>query len=89
MESETNAIAPQDAKILLDSLCRAYGFCLTPLWSARLTNYPPQSVQKYTDTIFLAEGLDPRTADSDLYKSILSEVREAFSRSSTLPGHDA
>jgi hypothetical protein len=89
MESEKSTIAPHEAKTLLDRLCTMYGFCLTPLWSARLTNNPPQSVQKYTDTIFLAEGLDPRTADLDLYKSVFSEVRAAFDRSSTILGHDA
>jgi hypothetical protein len=82
MESETSTISPQDAKILLDKLCTAYGFCLTPRWKARLINCPPQSVQKYVDTVFLAEGLDPRIADSDLYKSVLNEVRVAFAPSS-------
>jgi hypothetical protein len=82
MESETSTISPQDAKILLEKLCTAYGFCLTPLWKARLINCPPQSVQKYADTVFLAEELEPSSVDRDLYKSVLNEVRMAFTPSS-------
>jgi hypothetical protein len=76
------SISPYNAKILLNKLCTTYGFCLTPLWTARLTDYPPRSVKKYTDTVFMAEGLDPRTADSGLYKSVLIEVRTAFAHGS-------
>ena len=67
--------------MLLDLLCTKYGFCLSPLWKARLTRNPPRSVQKFTDTIFRAEGLDPETADSALYKSVRAKVKAAFERS--------
>ena len=69
------------ARALLDSLCTRYGFCLSPLWRARLENNPPRSPEKFTDTVFRAEGLDPTTADKHLYNVIYNEVEEAFERS--------
>jgi hypothetical protein len=33
------------------------------------------------DTVFHAEGLDPITADSGMYKAMREEVRQAFERS--------
>ncbi len=90
MKTETGKLEELAANLLLEKLCVVYGFCLSPLWKARLTTCPPQSPQKYTDTVFLAEGLDPRTADSALYKSILNEVHAAFDRNNSLRfRHDA
>jgi hypothetical protein len=51
------------------------------LWRARLENNPPRSPEKFTDTVFRAEGLDPTTADKHLYNVIYNEVEEAFERS--------
>jgi hypothetical protein len=75
------AISPQEADRVLDLLCTKYGFCLPPLWRARLRNNPPRSVAKFTDTVFHAEGLSPAAADSDIYRAMLEEVRLAFERS--------
>jgi hypothetical protein len=74
-------ISEREARKLLDVLCVKYGFCLPPLWHARLQKNPPRSIDKYTDTVFRAEGLNPTTADSDLYRRIQKEVRQAFERS--------
>src|SRR5882757_9019759 len=74
-------ISEREARKLLDVLCVKYGFCLPPLWQARLEKNPPRSIDKYTDTVFHAEGLNPTTADSDLYRCIQKEVRQAFERS--------
>lgn len=78
---DTVSISAVEARSLLSVLCIKYGFRLPPLWTARLINNPPRSTTKFTDTVFHAEGLDPVTADSALYKSIYAEVREAFQRS--------
>ncbi len=70
-----------EAQKLLNVLCVRYGFCLPPLWRARLERNPPISIDKFTDTVFRAEGLDPLTCDSSLYKAVREEVRRAFERS--------
>lgn len=74
-------ISETEARSLLDRLCVRYGFCLSPLWHARLQNNPPNNIEKFTDTVFQAEGLNPRIADSELYKAVQAEVRQAFIRS--------
>jgi hypothetical protein len=71
---------------VLGILCVKYGFCLRPLWHARLRDYPPRSVTKFTDTVFRAEGLDPKAADSAMYKEMAEEVRLAFERSKPAGG---
>lgn len=76
-----NPLSAAEARTLLEVLCVKYGFCLSPLWRSRLERNPPRSIDKFTDTVFHAEGLDPRAADTDLYKSIRDEVRGAFERS--------
>ncbi len=74
-------LSEPEAQRLLDVLCVKYGFCLPPLWRARLERNPPSSIDKFTDTVFRAEGLDPLTCDSSLYKTVREEVRLAFERS--------
>jgi hypothetical protein len=74
-------ISVHEARRLLSILCVKYGFCLSPLWSSRLEANPPRSIDKYVDTVFRAEGLDPATADSAMYKAMREEVRLAFERS--------
>jgi hypothetical protein len=78
---DEGSITPQEAEKVLGILCVKYGFCLPPLWHARLRDCPPRSVAKFTDTVFQAEGLDPRTADGAMYKAMAEEVRLAFERS--------
>lgn len=78
---EEGSISPQEAERVLGVLCVKFGFCLPPLWHARLRDCPPRSVAKFTDTVFHSEGLDPRAADSTMYKEMAEEVRLAFERS--------
>jgi hypothetical protein len=74
-------ISPAEAEKALYTLCATYGFCLPPLWRSRLLNNPPRSVTKFVDTVFRAEGLNPVTADSKMYKEMIEVVRQAFERS--------
>jgi len=74
-------LSESEARKLLDVLCIKYGFCLPLLWHARLEKNPPKSVDKFIDTVFRAEGLDPITSDRDVYKAMREEVRLAFERS--------
>jgi hypothetical protein len=77
---KTENISGDEAGKLLNILCVKFGFCLSPLWTARLRNNPPRSVSRFADTVFRAEGLDPLTVESDLYRAIFTEVRKAFER---------
>lgn len=74
-------ISPGEADALLSHLCVAYGFCLSPLWRARLTQNPPKSAVRFTDTMFRAEGLQPETVSKRLYQAMHDEVKRAFERS--------
>jgi hypothetical protein len=78
---DSGFITEAEAEKLLGVLCVKYGFCLPPLWHARLQSCPPKSVAKFTDTVFHAEGLDPDTADRAMYRAMYEEVRLAFERS--------
>ena len=63
---------------LLGKLCVTYGFCLHSPHYDQLCDSPPSSAEAFLDAVFRAEGLDPRTADSKLYKPMLEVVRSAF-----------
>jgi hypothetical protein len=78
---DDEVITAAEAETVLGTLCVKFGFCLPPLWHARLRDCPPKSIAKFTDTVFHAEGLDPRTADGAMYKAMFEEVRAAFERS--------
>ena len=78
---DSGVITQEEAEKLLGVLCVKYGFCLPPLWQARLQTCPPKSVAKFTDTLFHAEGLDPATVGRAMYRGMYEEVRAAFERS--------
>jgi hypothetical protein len=80
-------LSEQEAQKLLGVLCVKYGFCLPSLWHARLKRNPPHSIDKFLDTVFRAEGLDPIAADAGMYKAMREEVRSAFERSTS--NHEA
>jgi len=72
--------------MLLSSLCTGLGFCLPPDAQARLKEAPPPDVEGFTSAVFIAEVLDPSTADRRLYRGVKSMVAEAFRRSEELEG---
>lgn len=80
-----DGISESESRSLLNVLCAKYGFCLPALWRARLEKNPPKSIDKFTDTVFRAEGLDPTTCDKSVYESVREEVRLAFQRSLSNP----
>ena len=75
------------AERLLNDLCVRLGFCLPPDERARLKSTPPDTVSAFTAAVFVAEGLDPTTADRTLYGQVKAMVAEAFHRSEA--GHRA
>lgn len=72
------SLTPSEAEILLDNLCQWLGFCLPSAERAALRDHPPDTPRSFTDAVFLAEGLDPITADSDTYKQAKAMVTKAF-----------
>ena len=80
------SISPAEARRVLGVLCTKFGFCLPPLWDARLIKNPPASVAKFTDTVIRAEGLDPLAVETALYKAMYAEVQKGFKRSAQNEG---
>ena len=72
-------LSQSQAAKLLNTLCVKYGFCLPPLWNARLERNPPTTAKAFTDTVFYSEGLDPVIADSNLYAALHQEVVQSIS----------
>jgi hypothetical protein len=70
----------RDVDLLLDRLCVRLGFCLPPDARDALRVRPPADVRAFTDAVFLAEGLDPSTADRHLYRQVRDMIREAIDR---------
>ena len=65
---------------LLNELCRGLGFCLPPEDNENLRANPPTDADAFTDAVFLAEGMDPRLADGDLWRTVRGRVIDAFNR---------
>lgn len=65
---------------LLTELCTRLGFCLPPEIRQSLASNPPVDVATFTDAVFVAEGLDPLTADRHLYRQVLAMVATAFQK---------
>jgi len=76
-------LSEAQATKLLNTLCVKHGFCLPPLWNARLKRNPPKTAKAFTDTVFSAEGLDPVSADSNVYAALHHEVVQAFEAAAT------
>ena len=70
-----------EIETLLGDLCVRLGFCLPPQEQDRLIDAPPSSARVFTDAVFMAEGMNPETADRQLYKQVLLTVESAFERS--------
>lgn len=71
-------LAPDQCSRLLDKLCVRLGFCLPPVERQRLAEDQPSEVLAFTDAVFVAEEMDPVTADRHLYRQVRDLVREAF-----------
>jgi hypothetical protein len=74
-------LTAKEASALLSILCTRLGFCLSPDAEAGLTEAPPPDEHQFTAAVFIAEGLDPSTADRKIYRQVKAIVAEAFHRS--------
>jgi hypothetical protein len=71
-------LAPTEVYSLLSKLCVDLGFCLPPDEIARFQDTPPESVDEFTDAVFVAEGLDPVDSDTTLRRQVRDRVAAAF-----------
>jgi hypothetical protein len=53
-------LAPERVQELLGELCVKLGFCLHPVAQFRIANSPPRTIDRFTDVVFSAEGMDHR-----------------------------
>jgi len=74
-------LSTEEAGVLLSILCTRLGFCLPPDAVERLTEDPPAGVDQFTAAVFVAEGLDPSTAERKIYRQVKAIVSDAFRRS--------
>jgi hypothetical protein len=71
-------LSERESESLLSKLCSALGFCLSPDARRQLLESPPATADDFADAVFLAEGLDPSTADRHLYRQVRAMTSEAF-----------
>jgi hypothetical protein len=76
-------LSAREVQSLLGRLCADLGFCLPPDAQERLQQAPPATADDFTLAVFLAEGLDPSTADRTLYRKVQAAIAAAFRRSET------
>ena len=74
-------LSAKEVAALLSSLCTRLGFCLPSDAQKRLTEEPPPDAHQFTVAVFIAEGLDPATAERRIYRQVEAMVAEAFRRS--------
>jgi hypothetical protein len=79
------SLKPTQVDALLSNLCTTLGFCLPPSDQVALRTNPPRHPDDFTRAVFLAEGLDPATADRHLYRQVRDAVRTAFHDGAGLP----
>jgi hypothetical protein len=77
----SSMLSKGQAESLLHDLCVKLGFCLPPHERDRLASEPPANFTAFTRAVFVAEGLDPSTADRVLYRQVEAMVGAAFGRS--------
>jgi hypothetical protein len=74
----TAVLSEREVQALLSKLCIDLGFCLVPTEQARLASAPPSDIDEFTRAVFIAEDLDPLTAESNLYHQVRELVARAF-----------
>src|SRR5262245_26741073 len=70
--------SPHEVDSLLSKLCIDLGFCLPQASRDRLRNNPPEDVLGFVDAVFVAERLDPATADRQLYRRVRDYVAVSY-----------
>jgi hypothetical protein len=65
---------------LLDHLCVTFGFSLPPDANEALRTDPPEGVDKFTDAVITAEGMDPVLLDTSLRRRMREMVEQEAGR---------
>ena len=81
MSSSPTALEPAELETLLADLCVGYGFCLPSQEHDKLLANPPQELIAFVNAIFIAEGLNPDTANRSTYRAVRDRVAASFKRS--------
>ncbi|MBE7480642.1 MAG: hypothetical protein HS104_11755 [Polyangiaceae bacterium] len=76
----------EEVQSLAVNICVQFGFCLSPEAQERLAKEPPADADEFTVQVFLAEGLNPSTADRKLYRRVKAVVEDAFKASEKARG---
>ena len=71
-------LEPHEVETLLDKLCSDLGFCLPSDEHKRISSNPPDDVIAFVDAVFIAEGMNPGTADRHVYRRVRDYVSAAF-----------
>lgn len=74
------SLSESEVDRLLNELCRGLGFCLPPEDNEHLRADPPADADAFTNAVFVAEGMGPRLADGDLWRTVRARVIDAFNR---------
>ena len=64
----------QELAFVVSKLCSKFDLCLSPIEAQRLAAEPPETAQAFTDAVFRAVGLDPGSADRELYRQVCTFV---------------
>ena len=73
----------EEAAWLLNDLCVRLGFCLPPKEIERLEANPPSDIDGFTRAVFVAEGMNPDTAERKIYRQVRHIVAAAFERAAS------
>jgi len=65
---------------LLDQVCVELGFCLPHKVKSRLIKFPPNTSEKFTQSVIKGEGLNIDVLDKSLYKSLFIKVDNVYSK---------
>jgi hypothetical protein len=76
-------LSKNEVRGLLSKLCIRLGFCLPPLAIEEIADAPPHDVRGFVDAVFVAEGLDPSTADRHLSRQVRDMVSDAYAKAAT------
>lgn len=78
MTTDPHDVVPARVGWLLHDLCVKLGFCLSPEHRERLNAYPPAQLDDFVREVFVADGLDPNTADKHLVRQVRDLCRPHF-----------
>lgn len=74
-------MSPIEIERLLDALCVDMGFCLPPKAKEELVRTPPDEPTAFARAVFIAENLNPDSADRHLFRQVRDRIADAMRRS--------